>query len=72
VHFQPDDQRMMDIAPSDLFLATDADRLVWKPILDWIVDHRGGERFVLTDRESPAVVVGGYTCPDAMSEHSTL
>jgi len=54
-------------------LAIDTDRLVWKLILDWIVVHRGGERFVLTYRESPGAVVGGcYICPDAMSEHSTL
>jgi len=40
VQFQPDDQRMVDFAHGDLFLATDADKLVWKPILDWIVAHR--------------------------------
>ena len=40
VQFQPDDQRMVDFAHGDLFLAKDADKLVWKPILDWIVAHR--------------------------------
>lgn len=40
VQFQPDDQRMSDFGHADLFLATDADKLVWKPILDWIVAHR--------------------------------
>jgi len=40
VQFQPDDQRMSDFAHGDLFLAKDADKLVWKPILDWIVAHQ--------------------------------
>jgi hypothetical protein len=40
VQFQPDDQRMLDFAHGDLFLAKHADKLVWKPILDWIVAHR--------------------------------
>ena len=40
VQFQPDDQRMLDFGHGDLFLAKHADKLVWKPILDWIVAHR--------------------------------
>ena len=40
VQFQPDDQRMLDFAHGDLFLANNADTPVWKPILDWIVAHR--------------------------------
>jgi hypothetical protein len=40
VQFQPDDQRMLDFGHADLFLAKDADKLVWQPILDWLVAHR--------------------------------
>jgi len=40
VQFQSEDQRMSDFAHGDLFLAKDADKLVWKPILDWLVAHR--------------------------------
>jgi len=40
VQLQPDDQRAIDIGHADTVLARDADKLVWKPILDWIVAHR--------------------------------
>jgi hypothetical protein len=39
VQFQPDDQRMVDFAHGDLFLAKNAETLVWRPALDWIVAH---------------------------------
>jgi hypothetical protein len=29
-------------ANADLFLAKDAEPLLWKPVLDWIVKHRQG------------------------------
>jgi len=40
VQLQPDDQRAVDFGHADNVLARDADKLVWKPILDWIVAHR--------------------------------
>jgi hypothetical protein len=39
VQFQPDDQRMVDFAHGDLFLAKNAETLVWRPALDWIIAH---------------------------------
>ena len=39
VQFQPDDQRLVDFAHGDLFLAKNAETLVWQPVLDWIVAH---------------------------------
>ena len=35
-----DDQRQEDFGHADTLLADDAETLVWKPILDWIVAHR--------------------------------
>jgi hypothetical protein len=35
-----DDQRAFDYGHADLFTATNAETLVWKPILNWIVAHR--------------------------------
>ena len=40
VQLQPDDQRASDFGHADNVLARDAETLVWKPILDWIVAHR--------------------------------
>ncbi len=40
VQLQPDDQRAIDFGHADTVLAKDADKLVWKPILDWVVAHR--------------------------------
>ena len=40
VQILPDEQRALDFGHADLFLATDAQKLVWKPILDWLVAHR--------------------------------
>jgi len=40
VQLQPDDQRAVDFGHADLFMARDAETLVWKPILDWLVAHR--------------------------------
>jgi hypothetical protein len=40
VQIQADDQRAIDFGHADTVLAKDADTLVWKPILDWIVAHR--------------------------------
>jgi hypothetical protein len=40
VQFLPDDRRALDFGHADLFTATNAETLVWKPILDWIVAHR--------------------------------
>jgi hypothetical protein len=40
VQLLPDEQRALDFGHADLFLATDAQKLVWKPILDWLVAHR--------------------------------
>ncbi len=40
VQLLPDDERMMDFGHADLFTATDAEALVWRPILNWILAHR--------------------------------
>ena len=40
VQLQAEDQRAIDFGHADNVLARDADKLVWKPILDWIVAHR--------------------------------
>lgn len=34
------DQKALDFGHADLFMATDAPKLVWRPIRDWIVAHR--------------------------------
>lgn len=41
----PDSERMYDFGHADLFTATDADRFVWAPILDWLVAHRENRTF---------------------------
>jgi hypothetical protein len=33
-------ERETDFGHADLFMARDAETLVWKPILDWLVAHR--------------------------------
>jgi hypothetical protein len=40
VQLLSDAQRMMDFGHADTVAARDADKLVWKPILKWIMDHR--------------------------------
>lgn len=39
VHKVPADQRLADYGHADLFLANDAQTLVWQPILDWVRTH---------------------------------
>jgi hypothetical protein len=39
VDLQPDAARLLDFGHADLFIATDAETLVWDPILDWILAH---------------------------------
>ncbi len=40
VQLLPDDQRTLDFGHADTVLATNAETLVWKPILNWLVAHR--------------------------------
>lgn len=35
-----DEQRAEDFGHADTALARDAESLVWKPILDWLIAHR--------------------------------
>jgi len=44
VHFYPPDQWMKDFGHADLFAARSAERLVWRPILNWILAHRTEHR----------------------------
>lgn len=39
VQLLPDDQRTQDFGHADTLFATNAETLVWKPILDWLVAH---------------------------------
>ena len=39
IHKVPADQRLADYGHADLFLASDAQTLVWQPILDWVRAH---------------------------------
>lgn len=39
VGVEPPENRVQDIGHADLFLAEDAEALVWQPILDWIEAH---------------------------------
>ena len=41
VQLLPDSQKFEDFAHIDIWTATDAPQLVWAPMLDWIVSHRG-------------------------------
>ena len=38
-HKVPSTQRLLDYGHADLFLASDADQLVWQPMLNWINAH---------------------------------
>jgi hypothetical protein len=40
VQLLPDDQRAYDYGHADLFTARNAERLVWRPILHWLLAHR--------------------------------
>jgi hypothetical protein len=40
VQLLPGDQRAFDFGHADLFTATNAESLTWRPILNWIVTHR--------------------------------
>jgi pimeloyl-ACP methyl ester carboxylesterase len=40
VQLHSDKERALDFGHADLFTATDAETLVWQPILDWLVAHR--------------------------------
>ncbi len=40
VQLHPDNERALDFGHADLFTATNAETLVWQPILDWLVAHR--------------------------------
>ena len=39
VDLQPDALRLFDFGHADLFIGTDAETLVWRPILEWIQAH---------------------------------
>jgi hypothetical protein len=39
VHLTPDSARLSDFGHADLFLGTNAQALVWQPILDWLRAH---------------------------------
>jgi hypothetical protein len=39
VHKVPADQRLFDYGHADLFLANDAEQLVWQPLLQWLQAH---------------------------------
>ena len=38
-------ERPFDFGHADLFTATDAEALVWQPLLDWLVDHRSNNAY---------------------------
>ena len=40
VQLHPDEERALDFGHADLFTAKNADKLVWKPIVDWLVAHK--------------------------------
>ena len=40
VQLHPNSEPELDFGHADLFTATDAETLVWKPILEWLVAHR--------------------------------
>jgi hypothetical protein len=39
VHRVPSTQRLLDFGHADLFLASDAEQLVWQPLLGWLRTH---------------------------------
>jgi len=44
VQLLPDDQSAFDYGHADLFTGSNAQRLVWRPILNWILAHRSEHR----------------------------
>jgi hypothetical protein len=40
VQLLADDERAYDFGHADLSMATNAETLVWRPILDWLKAHR--------------------------------
>lgn len=40
IQLHPDDEAALDFGHADLFTATNAETLVWQPILNWLVSHR--------------------------------
>jgi len=45
VQLLSNDEYMLDFGHADLFTATDAEALVWQPILDWILAHRANRTY---------------------------
>jgi len=45
VQLLPDDQVAYDFGHADLFTARDAQRLVWQPILNWLLAHRSDRAY---------------------------
>jgi hypothetical protein len=45
VQLLSDDEYMLDFGHADLFCATDAEELVWQPMLDWLLAHRERRTF---------------------------
>ncbi|MEJ2218098.1 MAG: hypothetical protein P8099_15930 [Gemmatimonadota bacterium] len=45
VQLQSDADRVIDFGHGDLLLARDADELVWRPILDWLLAHRSNRTY---------------------------
>jgi hypothetical protein len=39
-------ERPFDFGHGDLFTATDAEALVWQPLLDWLIDHRSNNAYL--------------------------
>jgi hypothetical protein len=39
IQLHPDDQAALDFGHADMFTATNAETLVWQPMLDWLVAH---------------------------------
>lgn len=39
IHKTPPEQRLFDYGHADLFVANDAETLVWQPMLDWLTAH---------------------------------
>jgi hypothetical protein len=40
VQLHPDSEPELDFGHADLFTATNAETLVWQPILNWLVTHK--------------------------------
>lgn len=45
VQLLSDSEAALDFGHADLFTASDADALVWAPLLDWLLDHRENRRY---------------------------